>query len=91
MLRIIAYDIANNRRRTQVVRTLEGYGHRVQESVFECHLDTPTYNRLQQEIAQHINLEDDLVRYYSLCPKDVADIQTAGCGAITTDTQFYWI
>ncbi|HHP7244558.1 MAG TPA: CRISPR-associated endonuclease Cas2, partial [Elainellaceae cyanobacterium] len=38
MLVLVVYDIANNRRRQKLSKLLEGYGRRVQESVFECFL-----------------------------------------------------
>jgi len=36
---IIAYDIADNKRRLRVVKTLESWGYRIQESVFQLRLD----------------------------------------------------
>ena len=35
-LHLIAFDLASDRRRYRLTRLLEGYGQRVQESVFEC-------------------------------------------------------
>ena len=36
MLVLVVYDIADDRRRGKLSDFLEGYGRRVQESVFEC-------------------------------------------------------
>ena len=42
MIYIIAYDIADNKRRLRVAKTLESWGYRIQESVFQLRLDTAT-------------------------------------------------
>lgn len=36
MLLVVAYDVANDRRRVRLHTLLLGYGDPVQESVFEC-------------------------------------------------------
>jgi len=38
MLVLVTYDISDNKRRTKLATFLEGYGRRVQKSVFECFL-----------------------------------------------------
>ena len=35
---VVSYDIPDNKRRTKVMKLLEGYGRRAQFSVFECHV-----------------------------------------------------
>lgn len=45
MIYIIAYDIADNKRRLRVAKTLEFWGYRIQESVFQLRLDTATLAR----------------------------------------------
>ena len=42
MIYIIAYDIADNKRRLRVAKTLESWGYRIQESVFQLRLDSAT-------------------------------------------------
>ena len=46
MIYIIAYDIADNKRRLRVAKTLESWGYRIQESVFQLRLDTATLARV---------------------------------------------
>ena len=58
-LHVICYDIANNRRRSRVVRELEAFGVRVQESVFECWIDEAQRRRLEQAIAKVILPQHD--------------------------------
>lgn len=38
MFVVVSYDIKNDKRRRKVMKLMEGYGERVQYSVFECHL-----------------------------------------------------
>lgn len=63
-LRVVCYDIADDRRRRRVVGLLEGYGVRVQESVFECWIDEPRCRRLQSELARLIAGDEDKVAIY---------------------------
>ena len=39
MRTLVSYDISDDKRRRKVCKILEGYGYRVQYSVFECDLD----------------------------------------------------
>ena len=64
MLVLVVYDIADDRRRTKLATFLEGYGRRVQESVFECFLSLPEMQKLHQRIAHRIKLPEDNVRLY---------------------------
>ena len=48
---VIAFDVASDRRRYRLTRILEGYGHRVQESVFEAWLDEAQHQRLLDETS----------------------------------------
>ena len=36
---VVSYDVSDDRRRRKVAKIMEGYGYRVQYSVFECDLD----------------------------------------------------
>lgn len=90
MLAIICYDIADDRRRFRVARELEGWGWRVQESVFECHLDALGLLELQGVLAALIDPDCDRLRYYPLCPRDRRDIECFGAGA-TADEVAWWI
>lgn len=65
-LLIVCYDIANEKRRRQMVAALESFGVRVQESVFECWLNADQQRRLEQLLARIIRPEDDSVGWYQL-------------------------
>ena len=66
LLYVITYDMACNRRRQKVADLLEGYGRRVQESVFECVLTRVNYRELQQKLRRHFNPTEDSIRFYPL-------------------------
>ena len=74
--RIIAYDIADNKRRLRVAKTLESWGYRIQESVFQLRLDTATLARVRARLAALMSEGDDVVHIYPICSScaDRADI-----------------
>ena len=49
---LVCYDITSDRVRNQIVKTLEGYGRRVQYSVFECDLDEKRYKELYGKLLR---------------------------------------
>jgi CRISPR-associated protein Cas2 len=64
---VVSYDIVNDRRRAKVMKTLEGFGHRVQYSVFECELRPADLEKLKVRLKTLIQIEEDDVRFYDLC------------------------
>ncbi len=73
---VIAYDIADDRRRVRLHTLLLGYGTPVQESVFECEVTDRQARELKRKVARLVRPPIDLVRYYALC---------AQCAARTED------
>jgi CRISPR-associated protein Cas2 len=67
MLVVVAYDVSNDRRRTRLHQRLKSFGHAVQYSIFECHLNPRQFQELQAMVKRTINTKSDLVRYYRLC------------------------
>ncbi|MBE9610838.1 CRISPR-associated endonuclease Cas2 [Chitinilyticum piscinae] len=88
-LYLIAYDISHRQRHYRVARELEGWGLRVQESVFECWLTAPKLTELRRNLARLIDPRCDLIRYYPLCPKDVPLIRTLGPATRASDVSHY--
>ena len=76
MIYIIAYDIADNRRRLRVAKTLESWGYRIQEFVFQLRLDSATLARVRLSLAALISEGDDVIHIYPICSScaDHADI-----------------
>lgn len=71
MLVLVAYDIrqddeAGKRRWRNVARTCEGYGQRVQNSVFECLVDPAQWERLRATLVEAIDPKSDSLRFYFL-------------------------
>ena len=65
---VISYDIVSDRLRNKVVKTLKGYGERVQYSVFECKITGKQYERLYTELEKLMkNSTEDTIRIYHLC------------------------
>ncbi|XHX79484.1 MAG: CRISPR-associated endonuclease Cas2 [Stenomitos frigidus ULC029] len=71
MFYLICYDITNDRRRDRVSRLLEGYGLRVQKSVFECVLTPDQYALLQKrfQTKRYLNPTEDQLRFYPMSPR----------------------
>ena len=65
---IVCYDIASDRLRAKVARALEGYGRRVQYSVFECDLTWNRYQEMYQKLFQITDgMEDGNICFYYIC------------------------
>lgn len=71
MFYLICYDIVSNRRRDRVSRLLEGYGLRIQKSVFECVLTPDQYDLLQRRLQtkRYLNDQEDQIRFYPMSPR----------------------
>lgn len=67
-LYLISYDISDTKLRNKIAKTLEGYGRRVQYSVFECCIDEKRIQKLNTEFQQMAgNLTDGSILIYPLC------------------------
>lgn len=64
---VICYDVADDRRRGRIAQILQGFGQRVQYSVFEALLDRRLFENLVSQIAGLADAADDRVAFYPLC------------------------
>lgn len=64
------------------MKTLLGYGFRVQKSVFECYLSTGQLERLSGKLQTFINPKTDSIRIYPLTAQGVRKVQILGVGEI---------
>jgi len=65
---VIVYDISNNKRRKKISDLLEGYGIRVNRSVFECQFKTQKIRtKLTKELSKLLNPKIDSLRIYTVC------------------------
>lgn len=65
---LVSYDICSPRRLRRVAKALEGFGSRLQYSVFECPLDPMRLAKLKAELHSLLNHEEDQVLFVSLGP-----------------------
>lgn len=64
---VICYDISSNDRRRRVSECLDGYGDRIQRSVFEAVLDAKLLKACLSELADLIDSDEDSIAAYALC------------------------
>lgn len=58
---LLAYDVRDDKRLRRVARLLEGYGVRLQYSLFRCRLSERQLERLRWELSRVMDAEDDLL------------------------------
>ena len=63
---IVSYDIANPKRLRNVARVAEGFGYRLQYSVFECLLDPLRLEEMKAELVKIIHHTEDQVLFIAL-------------------------
>jgi len=78
MFVVVSYDIADDRKRSRVLKILKDYGTHVQKSVFECKIDEAQYLKLREKITEFIDPDTDSVRYYELCARCRRAIEFVG-------------
>jgi CRISPR-associated protein Cas2 len=77
-LYIVAYDIPSNRRRKKVSDILEGYGRRVQYSVFELVLVKSKYDEMRRRLSRYVNFEEDSLRFYPISQHTLDQVEIWG-------------
>jgi CRISPR-associated protein Cas2 len=80
---VVAYDIPCDKRRKKVSDLLEGYGKRVQYSVFECILSEAQYRELRRRLRKPVKLSEDSVRFYPLSRHTLDQIEIWGGVPVT--------
>lgn len=77
-LYLVAYDIPSNRRRKKVSDILEGYGKRVQYSVFELVLVKAKYDEMKRRLSRYVNFEEDSLRFYPISQHTLEQVEIWG-------------
>ncbi|HIK56562.1 MAG TPA: CRISPR-associated endonuclease Cas2 [Synechococcales cyanobacterium M55_K2018_004] len=80
---LVTYDIPSDQRRKKVADLLEGYGRRVQYSVFECVLTPQKYDELRQRLRQRVKPGEDSVRFYPISRHTLAQVEVWGNPPVT--------
>ena len=91
MLVLVVYDIPDNKRRTKLANFLEGYGHRVQYSVFECFLTLSEMRQLYEKVQKRVNAEEDNVRFYWISKNSASRTLTIGSNLPEPPPDYYVI
>ena len=86
---IVVYDIPDNKRRTKLAHFLEGYGRRVQFSVFECFISLEQMRKLHQAITKKVKAEEDNVRFYWISDEGLSLSLTIGSQIPETPPDYY--
>jgi CRISPR-associated protein Cas2 len=91
MLVVVVYDIPDERRRDRLATFLEGYGRRVQESVFECFLSLQAMKKLHEQVKRQVQPVEDNVRFYWIPADAVPCTLTVGSEPPTSPPTVYII
>ena len=78
MLVVVVYDIPDDKRRTKLSNFLEGYGRRVQFSVFECFLSLEEMRQLYINVRKLVKPAEDSVRFYWISQEAVERVLIIG-------------
>ena len=89
MIYIIAYEIADNKRRLCVAKTLESWGYRIQESVLQLRLYTATLARVRSSLAVLISESDDVIHIYPACSSCAGRADILGAAIALDDVGLY--
>lgn len=84
MLVLITYDVntedaAGRKRLRKIAKHCVNYGQRVQNSVFECLLDTAQCRTLQHELCKIMDPQRDSLRFYYLGKHYENKVEHFGC------------
>lgn len=58
---LVSYDVRDPKRLRKCAKIMEGYGQRVQYSVFRCWMNRREMERLRWELTELLKPEDDIV------------------------------
>lgn len=79
---VVAYDIPDTKRRTKVMKTLNGFGKRVQFSVFECDIRPADLVLLKEKLRAIMSEEHDDIRFYFACETCMSKVTMLGKAAM---------
>jgi CRISPR-associated protein Cas2 len=83
---VVAYDVSSDTVRGRVVDLLQGYGVRVQHSVFECQLTDGQLRGLTDALRRAgVDSPSAEVRFYALCRSSLS--RSGRVGGATDDSK----
>ena len=83
MMVLVTYDVSTEtesgkKRLRKVAKQCKNYGQRVQNSVFECIIDTAQLKQLQDSLQKIIDPKTDSLRFYNLGDKWKSRVEHIG-------------
>lgn len=79
MRTLVSYDISDDKRRRKVCKIMEGYGYRVQYSVFECELDDKKLKELWARLKPLVSKRgEESIRFYPLHSECADNVRVLG-------------
>jgi CRISPR-associated protein Cas2 len=87
-LYVVAYDIPDDKRRTQVHKALKGFGQWTEFSLFECFLTKKELLQMRAKLNEHLHVGEDRVRIYLICENCLPKIETVGIPKPIEDTSY---
>lgn len=91
MLVVVVYDIPDDKRRSKLSNFLEGYGRRIQLSVFECFLNLSEMQQLYDDVKKRVKASEDNVRFYWISQEAVNRVLTIGGESPQAPPKYYVI
>ncbi|SKB13799.1 CRISPR-associated endoribonuclease Cas2 [Planktothrix sp. PCC 11201] len=88
---VVVYDISNDKRRVKLSNFLEGYGNRIQFSVFECFISLEEMRQLHQKVKKLVLPQEDNVRFYWISNDALSIVLTIGSQKPEPPPQYYVI
>ena len=67
MIYLVSYDVRDPTRLRHVAKCLEGFGVRVQYSVFECELTPTMLEDMRRAVLDDMDTDEDSLRIYRIC------------------------
>jgi CRISPR-associated protein Cas2 len=85
---VICYDITEQKRWRKVYKRLEGYGRRLQYSIFRCRLTKTEVEKLRWELEKDLSKDDKLLilNVCERCESKTVSLNRPECWAIEDKT-----
>ena len=87
---LVSYDVRDPKRLRRVARHIEGYGVRLQYSLFRCYLSKREVERMRWELAR-ILAQDDSILIIGLCPSCAKRVRERNKGALPHEDETFEI
>ena len=76
-------------RRARLAAALEGWGYRLQESVFQLRLEPAELDEVRRQVTEIVNQADDVIHLYPLCDSCLTRSEVHGTAPALDDAGLY--